>query len=532
MKNIFKYKKRFLLLVGYLLFLTLAHQVNAAVTLRPVSSATCESKNGTCILSDDFNSSHSLIKDATCSDASKLCVEEKETECLTGINAEEGTAWKDRTRLCSNYLSTYITDEEEQKNWSKRDDLHCSGLFINCWEKTSVSNPNNDKEYNAAADCEAKGGECILTDRWDNVVLDTIDNAKCPDIDSSKTAHGSYYVCVKKGSSRTIPNKQNPYANCACVNGYYNDYCEGGQIGQRCCSCDNGYYNDYCEGGQIGQRCCSCDNGYWNDRCEQAGEKCSNTDIPPNKSSNSSSSRSSSPSQVSGKSSPSSSGKTNPPTEIQKKHFCEGSPKAADVAKNPGNWDSLVLTYEECVYWSKSDTKDFQKFIAENDPNVSKMWKETLQKIQTQVKPIDGVSSGVFSNIQNEIKQMDAEIQKKQQEYAQNISRMLEPGANTPAQSPTNIDANKYTNSPADQYRQACQQNTPSGVQSTVSNSTCRPGWFGIIGYNVNNLNCCGKSADALACERQKGTMSFNTCGKKKTLITTVIDSKKVFCCK
>ncbi len=470
MKNIFKYKKRFLLLVGYLLFLTLAHQVNAAVTLRPVSSATCESKNGTCILSDDFNSSHSLIKDATCSDASKLCVEEKETECLTGINAEEGTAWKDRTRLCSNYLSTYITDEEEQKNWSKRDDLHCSGLFISCWEKSA-----NSSSTSSSSSKDSSGCAC---DKWDT--------------DS--------YV--------------------------WNDNCNINSRGKLCCPYSTGTDLTYvCSNGE-GE---SCQNGYTRDTgymCKDGNYCCLKNG------SSSSSSRSSSPSQVSGKSSPSSSGKTNPPTEIQKKHFCEGSPKAADVAKNPGNWDSLVLTYEECVYWSKSDTKDFQKFIAENDPNVSKMWKETLQKIQTQVKPIDGVSSGVFSNIQNEIKQMDAEIQKKQQEYAQNISRMLEPGANTPAQSPTNIDANKYTNSPADQYRQACQQNTPSGVQSTVSNATCRPGWFGIIGYNVNNLNCCGKSADALACERQKGTMSFNTCGKKKTLITTVIDSKKVFCCK
>lgn len=475
MKNIFKYKKRFLLLVGYLLFLTLAHQVNAAVTLRPVSSATCESKGGRCVMLAtpelyDANTEE-VVKDANCQNNAYICVK-KIDQCLEG---QDSLRWEDRTKLCIGpegldfhlYIN-YDTKGKlgESSDWSKISDLKCPGNYT-CFTRQS----NNSKSSSSSSEND-KGCFC--------------DN-----------------------------------------NGNWAGNCDSGRAGKPCCGFGGKYEKTTtC----LGTSMTSCeDKGYTqrNDLycafdglcCDTNGKSPSTPQTPENN-----------PPSTSGKGN--NPATNNPPTEIQKKHFCEGSPKAADVAKNPGNWDSLVLTYEECVYWSKSDTKDFQKFIAENDPNVSKMWKETLQKIQTQVKPIDGVSSGVFSNIQNEIKQMDAEIQKKQQEYAQNISRMLEPGANTPAQSPTNIDANKYANSPADQYRQACQQNTPSGVQSTVSNATCRPGWFGIIGYNVNNLNCCGKSADALACERQKGTMSFNTCGKKKTLITTVIDSKKVFCCK
>jgi hypothetical protein len=232
--------------------------------------------------------------------------------------------------------------------------------------------------------------------------------------------------------------------------------------------------------------------------------------------------------------------------------FCKDNPTRAELnsgtAKSKNSkipLDSSVMSQEECQVWIKGTPEEYQKYVANNDPEVTKMYKESLEKIKSS-KVITS-ESGVFANLDKEISQLSSQIAKQENNVAQKIKDVVAPPKNP--NSPVNPNLNKPSLDQTaigmnkEEYAKACKANNniysdtsfPYPLVSyAIGMSNCPAGYVEKgLQYSMSlGMRCCIKDQNYFNnCTSGGVVQYYSECSGRKTNVISVGADEGVVCC-
>lgn len=238
-----------------------------------------------------------------------------------------------------------------------------------------------------------------------------------------------------------------------------------------------------------------------------------------------------------------------PATEANIENFCTYNPTYADIqadnlkSKRPGSnvvFDKKeVMSKEECMAWVKGDDS-YQKFKKEADPDVTKSYIDLMTLIKSQAQP----GSGVFTNIDTTIKELESTMNNQRAKIVDYVDRIVAPPIDgTPTKKATVEQNTSSANIATEQdYIAKCISNNPGISPLLIVNAqgqaSCPLGYSGqglaygdiITQSGRRGIHCCVKDDNFL--KFCKGVVRLKKDCKDQKKSSTNINGKEITCCK
>lgn len=231
--------------------------------------------------------------------------------------------------------------------------------------------------------------------------------------------------------------------------------------------------------------------------------------------------------------------------------FCKNNPTRAEIqagnlkSKINSNitYDSSVMSQEECQVWVKGTPKQYQEYVAKNDPEINKEYKSILEDMKEKMTDPE-----LKNNINKAIADIDKTVTSQTKKIESAMSNLLAPARDGALKKIIPIENNPVSTmiNTVEKYKNACKKNNSLSADAdsvalypkvVYSGTTrCPAGYIeNGLGYSISlGMRCCVKdegmfsSCPAGQVKYLSECYSRNSSANQYSIVT---GSEKWICC-